>query len=65
MELLNRVTSIAKPTFLTAGARLHGEIGSLLGFSNLCEKSQPLPSGGVFSGLREGLAKDDYGDVKE
>ena len=42
----------------------HGEIGSLLGFSNLFKKSQPLLSG-ILSGLGEGLAKDDYGDVKE
>lgn len=42
----------------------HGEIGSLLGLSNLFKKSQPLPSG-ILSGLGEGLAKDDYGDVKE
>jgi hypothetical protein len=42
----------------------HGEIGSLLGFSNLFKKSQPLPAG-ILSGLGEGLAKDDYGDVKE
>ena len=42
----------------------HGEIGSLLGFSNLFKKSQPLPSG-ILSGLGEGLAKDDYSDVKE
>jgi hypothetical protein len=42
----------------------HGEIGSLLGVSNLFNKSQPLPSG-ILSGLGEGLAKDDYGDVKE
>jgi hypothetical protein len=42
----------------------HGEIGSLLGFSNLFKKAQPLPSG-ILSGLGEGLAKDDYGDVKE
>jgi hypothetical protein len=42
----------------------HGEIGSLLGFSNLFKKSQPLSSG-ILSGLGEGLAKDDYGDVKE
>jgi hypothetical protein len=42
----------------------HGEIGSLLGYSNLFKKSQPLPSG-ILSGLGEGLAKDDYGDVKE
>ena len=42
----------------------HGEVGSLLGLSNLFKKSQPLPSG-ILSGLGEGLAKDDYGDVKE
>jgi hypothetical protein len=41
----------------------HGEIGSLLGVSNLFNKSQPLPSG-ILSGLGEGLAKNDYGDVK-
>jgi hypothetical protein len=28
------------------------------------KKSQPLPSG-ILSGLGEGLAKDDYGDVKD
>jgi hypothetical protein len=42
----------------------HGEIGSLLGFSNLFKKSQPLPAG-ILSGLGKGLAKDDYGDRKE
>lgn len=42
----------------------HGEIGSLLGLSNLFKKSQPLPTG-VLSGLGEGLAKDDYHDRKE
>jgi hypothetical protein len=42
----------------------HGEIGSLLGLSNLFKKSQPLPAG-ILSGLGEGLAKDDYGDRKE
>ena len=42
----------------------HGEIGSLLGFSNLFKKSQPLPAG-ILSGLGQGLAKDDYGDRKE
>src|SRR5438105_2193315 len=31
----------------------HGEIGSLLGLSNLLKKSQPLPSG-ILSGLGEG-----------
>ena len=36
----------------------------MLGFSNLFKKSQPLPAG-ILSGLGEGLAKDDYGDVKE
>jgi hypothetical protein len=42
----------------------HGEIGSLLGLSNLFKKSQPIPAG-ILSGLGEGLAKDDYGDRKE
>ena len=42
----------------------HGEIGSLLGLSNLFKKSQPLPTG-ILSGLGEGLAKDDYHDRKE
>ena len=42
----------------------HGEIGSLLGLSNLFKKTQPIPSG-ILSGLGEGLAKDDYGDRKE
>jgi len=42
----------------------HGEIGSLLGLSNLFKKSQPLPAG-ILSGLGEGLAKDDYDDRKE
>src|SRR5689334_17288519 len=32
----------------------HGEIGSLLGLSNLLKKSQPVPSG-ILSGLGEGL----------
>jgi len=36
----------------------HGEIGSLLGLSNLFIKSQPVPTG-LLSGLGEGLAKDD------
>ncbi|HXX96854.1 MAG TPA: hypothetical protein VEL11_07025 [Candidatus Bathyarchaeia archaeon] len=42
----------------------HGEIGSLLGLSNLFKKSQPVPTG-LLSGLGEGLAKDDYNDRKE
>jgi hypothetical protein len=42
----------------------HGEIGSLLGLSNLFKKTQPIPTG-ILSGLGEGLAKDDYGDRKE
>jgi len=42
----------------------HGEIGSLLGLSNLFKKSQPVPTG-LLSGLGEGLAKDDYHDMKE
>lgn len=39
----------------------HGEIGSLLGLSNLFKKSQPIPTG-ILSGLGEGLVKDDYAD---
>lgn len=42
----------------------HGEIGSLLGLSNLFKKLQPVPTG-LLSGLGEGLAKDDYNDRKE
>ena len=42
----------------------HGEIGSLLGLSNLLKKSQPVPSG-ILSGLGEGLVKDDYADKDE
>jgi hypothetical protein len=42
----------------------HGEIGSLLGLSNLFKKRQPIPTG-ILSGLGEGLAKDDYRDRKE
>jgi len=42
----------------------HGEIGSLLGLSNLFIKSQPVPTG-LLLGLREGLAKDDYNGMKE
>jgi hypothetical protein len=42
----------------------HGEIGSLLGLSNLFRKTQPIPTG-ILSGLGEGLAKDDQGDRKE
>ena len=42
----------------------HGEIGSLLGLSNLFKKSQPVPTG-LLSGIGEGLTKDDYNDMKE
>jgi len=42
----------------------HGEIGSLLGLSNLFIKSEPVPTG-LLSGLGEGLAKDDYNGMKE
>jgi hypothetical protein len=42
----------------------HGEIGSLLGLSNLFKKSQPTPTG-ILSGLGEGLVKDDYADRDE
>jgi len=37
----------------------HGEVGCLLGLSNLFKKkSQPIPTG-LLSGLGEGLAHDD------
>ena len=42
----------------------HGEIGSLLGLSNLLKKSQPIPTG-ILSGLGEGLVKDDIADKDE
>jgi hypothetical protein len=42
----------------------HGEIGSLLGLTNLFKKSQPIPTG-ILSGLGEGLVKDDYADKDE
>jgi hypothetical protein len=42
----------------------HGEIGSLLGLSNLFKKSQPVVAG-ILSGLGEGLIKDDYADKDE
>lgn len=42
----------------------HGEVGSLLGLSNLFKKSQPTPTG-ILSGLGEGLVKDDYADKDE
>ena len=42
----------------------HGEVGSLLGLSNLFKKSQPTPTG-ILSGLGEGLVKDDYADRDE
>jgi hypothetical protein len=42
----------------------HGEIGSLLGLSNLFKKSQSVVAG-ILSGLGEGLIKDDYADKDE
>jgi hypothetical protein len=42
----------------------HGEIGSLLRLSNLFKKSRPILTG-ILSGIGEGLAMDDYGDMKE
>ena len=42
----------------------HGEIGILLGLSNLIKKSRPATAG-VFSGLGEALAQDDIGDKEE
>ena len=42
----------------------HGEIGSLLGLSNLFKKSEAIPAG-ILSGLGEGLVKDDYADKDE
>ena len=41
----------------------HGEIGTLLGLSNLCTK-YPIPAG-ILAGIGSGLAKDDHGDMKE
>ena len=42
----------------------HGEVGILLGLSNLIMKSNPA-SAGVFSGLGEALAQDDIADKEE
>ena len=42
----------------------HGEIGILLGLSNLIKKSRPATAG-IFSGLGEALAQDDIGDKEE
>ena len=42
----------------------HGEVGILLGLSNLIKKSRPSTAG-VFSGLGEALAQDDIADEEE
>jgi hypothetical protein len=42
----------------------HGEVGVLLGLSNLIKKSRPATAG-VFSGLGEALAQDDIADKDE
>jgi hypothetical protein len=42
----------------------HGEIGCLLGLSNIFIKSQPVPAG-LLSGIEEWLAKEDYIDRNE
>src|SRR6476619_7076585 len=42
----------------------HGEVGILLGLSNLIKKSRPSTAG-VFSGLGEALAQDDIADKEE
>ena len=42
----------------------HGEVGILLGLSNLIKKSRPATAG-VFSGLGEALAQDDIADKEE
>ena len=42
----------------------HGEIGILLGLSNIIKKSKPTTAG-VFSGLGEALAQDDIADKDE
>ena len=42
----------------------HGEIGILLGLSNLIKKSRPATAG-VFSGLGKALAQDDIADKDE
>jgi hypothetical protein len=41
----------------------HGEIGTLLGLSNLCTK-YPIPAG-ILAGIGSGLVKDDHDDLKE
>jgi hypothetical protein len=41
----------------------HGEIGILLGLSNLCRK-YPIPAG-ILAGIGSGLVKDDHDDMKE
>jgi len=41
----------------------HGEIGTLLGLSNLCTK-YPIPAG-ILAGIGSGLIKDDHDDMKE
>ena len=41
----------------------HGEIGTLLGLSNLYTK-YPIPTG-ILAGIGSGLVKDDYHDIKE
>jgi Tfp pilus assembly protein FimV len=41
----------------------HGEIGILLGLSNLCTK-YPIPAG-ILAGIGSGLVKDDHDDIKE
>jgi hypothetical protein len=42
----------------------HGEIGILLGLSNLIKKPRPATAG-VFSGLGEALTQDDIADKEE
>ena len=42
----------------------HGEIGVLLGLSNLFRKSRP-DAAGVLAGLGEALSQDDIADKKE
>jgi hypothetical protein len=42
----------------------HGEIGVLLGLSNLFKKSRP-DTAGVLSGLGESLSQDDIADKEE
>ena len=42
----------------------HGEVGILLGLSNLFRKSRPATAG-VFTGLGEVLSKDDIADQDE